>query len=970
MKTRKQKGGAHIWLALKSIILGLSAIYTENNYILVSLMTFMNSLFRDKYNFFDDTLAVGYMFLFAYGVYNNKSAQPLYINPLTIKLKQLMIEPSIQKHASKLYASVVLLGVDILFLHETSQDNVLTVLLDVFIHGLTEMNLSLKGNTSLMYSNESVQSRAEAAWISMRSRYLEVLGTYDKRRAYTVVLGNIATILFTPEMPPMLRTLFVQTNWQWTKKYFVGENIGDALASLRWIHHALTTETSIRADKLHPFLREIIKDDFVVLPDFGPAIDIPFMLWLFLQNILSTPLRAERFVHKLTQHRIDAGEFETLLKHVNTVYAKLYITEISIMNVVCRSPITFLHENGAKLMNYFRARGVRGGGPLDPTLGKAFTNVSKIADIYSAEVHVNVDLVLNALNIFLSGRQFPKESIETMKEFHKEIVMFTPDKEVEDITEKTTKELDKAAAEAPVIYEGESYYNPMGGKTKRKRKKHKQKGGDFGVIALTTTLISAYGLTANSFPAFYNILSFVSSVKGNENVFESTGNLISAIVTGLYRYYNERSFSSFVRSNDVTSAVTGISMPNIKSDFIDFYKYGLLLFIDAIFLHEKKEETIYSDMVMVDGVCKVEGPNLFDSRNNLIGPLLDIWIFLLENVKDGLGGITETNTEYSVESRAESTWVQALAMYQRLLRQVDTDKNYGIVFDFLKLILFTNKPPEIVKRMLEKSIFYFRNGLINITLKDLNGNVILSTSVANYNKNILYLKNIRTLLVSNTTVRLDHLYFMLRSILEEEDVLDFPSIDGALSFNYISWLMFQNILGKPATLIKLIQDPRRMALGHVNKAEAIELFNNVSGLYYGLYVTSWTEFGVNSTYQAAVKATTAVRSLPARIKSMFWGGEGEEGEEDEEFFDPENIDEQRGRFIQESLSIIMAKIEFMNIIHTTQTGEDVTSGINEYRPQITNLVLEFSSRVESQEEPINDITEDILEKLELINRRI
>ena len=202
--------------------------------------------------------------------------------------------------------------------------------------------------------------------------------------------------------------------------------------------------------------------------------------------------------------------------------------------------------------------------------------------------------------------------------------------------------------------------------------------------------------------------------------------------------------------------------------------------------------------------------------------------------------------------------------------------------------------------------------------------------------------------------------------MEEEDVLDFPTIDGALSFNYISWLMFQHILGKPATLIKLIQDPRRTALiGHVNKAEAVELFNNVSGLYYGLYVTSWTEFGVNSTYQAAVKATTAVRSLPSRIKSMFWGGEG-----DEEFFDPENIDEQRVRFIQESLSFIMAKIEFMNIIHATQTGEDVTSGINKYRPQITNLVLEFSTRVEAQEEPINDITEDILEQLELINRRI
>jgi hypothetical protein len=96
---------------------------------------------------------------------------------------------------------------------------------------------------------------------------------------------------------------------------------------------------------------------------------------------------------------------------------------------------------------------------------------------------------------------------------------------------------------------------------------------------------------------------------------------------------------------------------------------------------------------------------------------------------------------------------------------------------------------------------------------------------------------------------------------------------------------------------------------------------------------------------------------------MFKGGEGE-------FFDPENVDEQRSRFIQESLSIIMAKIEFMNIIHTTITGKDGTSGINKYKPEMTQLVLDFSTRVESQEEPINLITEDILEKLEEINNRI
>jgi hypothetical protein len=289
--------------------------------------------------------------------------------------------------------------------------------------------------------------------------------------------------------------------------------------------------------------------------------------------------------------------------------------------------------------------------------------------------------------------------------------------------------------------------------------------------------------------------------------------------------------------------------------------------------------------------------------------------------------------------------------------------------------------------MLEKSILYFRNGIMNITLRDLNGNVILSTSVADYNKNILYLKNIRTLLISNTTVRLDRLYFMLRNILEE-DILDFPSIDGALSFNYISWLMFQNILGKPATLIKLIQERPDVA-GHVNKAEVAELFKNVSGLYYGLYVTSWTEYGMYSTYQAAVKATTAtgrvfstaastvrdaastavtaVRSVPRRFTSL-WTGSGGEGEE---FFDPENIDEQRSQIIQESLSIIMATIEFMNIFHATPIGKDnATSRINDYKAEMTQLVLDFSTRVEAQSEAINDITKDILDKLEEINNRI
>jgi hypothetical protein len=203
--------------------------------------------------------------------------------------------------------------------------------------------------------------------------------------------------------------------------------------------------------------------------------------------------------------------------------------------------------------------------------------------------------------------------------------------------------------------------------------------------------------------------------------------------------------------------------------------------------------------------------------------------------------------------------------------------------------------------------------------------------------------------------------------------------------------MFQNILGKPALLIKLIQE-RPDVEGHVNKAEVAELFKNVSGLYYGLYVTSWTEYGMYSTYQAAVKASTettrtanafsaaastaanraraaatAVRSIPRRFTS-WWTGSGGEGEE---FFDPENIDEQRSQFIQESFSIIMATIEFMNIFHATPIGKDnATSGINDYKAEMTQLVLDFSTRVEAQSEAINDITKDILDKLEEINNRI
>jgi len=1021
MKTRKQKGGhgPHFFLALKSIILGLSTIYTENNYVLVSLMTFMNSLLKDKYNFFDDVVAVGYIFLFAYSLYNNKNRfETLYINPLVIKLKRLMIEPSIQEHASKLYASVVLLGVDILCLHEKNQFDkyVLTILLDVFIVGLTEMSLDTKGNTSSLNSNETVQARAEAAWRIMSGRYMDILQSHTfpdpkeqeirdpdlplpgapppappappapgRPKQSSPFFEVVATLgnVFKGEMPPMLRTLFVQTNWPWTYKYFLRENMSEALTSLRWIQNALTTKTTLKVNRLHPFLREMIKEGFVVLPDFGPSIDIPFMIWLCLRNILSTPQRAEKFVHLLDKHSIHPDEFKTLLGHVNTVHAKLYVTEISIMNVACRSPITFLYENGVKLINYFRKGPRRGGNPGTHTLGAAYTNYSKIAELYSAENYTNVILYLNAFGRFVHNKPFPEEAIVTMEKFTNDIVNFTPDQNVETITEEAKEELT-----GEFEFEGDVYYDAKGGKTKRKKQKQqkqqkqiKQKGGDFGVIALTTTLISMYGVTANGFPAFYNIVSFFSTVKGNQNVFEGAGNLITAIVTGLYNYYNQNKI--VFRDNRISTAVTVLARPHIESDFIDFYKYGLLVFIDALFLHEHKQEEVYSDMVVEDGVVTVAGPNRFDSRNNLICPLLDLWIFLLENVSEGLGPITEKNTEFSVESRTERTWVQALAMYQQQLKQVDTSKNYGIVFDFLKLFLFTTTPPEIIKRMLEKSIFYFRNGIMNITLKDLNGKVILSTSVANYNKNILYLKNIRTLLSSNTTVRLDHLYFMLKNILEEEDVLDFPSIDGALSFNYISWLMFQNILGKPATLIKLIQERPDLA-GHVNKAEVAELFKNVSGLYYGLYVTSWTEYGTYSTYQAAVKATSAfsaatstaanaaratvsaVSSVPRRVTSL-WSGEGGEGEE---FFDPENIDEQRSQFIQESLSIIMATIEFMNIIHTTQTGEDVTSGINEYRTQITDLVLEFSTRVESQEEPINLITEDILGKLEVINRRI
>lgn len=1058
MKTRKQKGGliaygAYGWLALKSIILGLSTIYTENNYVLVSLMTFMNSLLKDKYNFFDDIVAVGYIFLFAYALYNNnRSFETLYINPLAIKLKRLMTEPSIEEHASKLYARVVLLGVDVLCLHEKNQFDkyVLTILLDIFIVGLTEMSVGTKGNTSLLHSSATVQARAEAAWIKMGGEYAKILkahkipprnereirdpdlpelvvepepepapapdpapdepppapapapapepapvsGRPNQSSAFYTVLASFG-VVFEGEMPAMLRTLFVQTNWPWTYKYFLHENIGEALTSLRWIQNALT-KTTLKVNRLHPFLREIIKEGFVELPDFGPSIDIPFMIWLCLRNILSTPQKAEKFVHLLRKYSIDPVEFKTFLGHVNAVHAKLYITEISIMNVACRSPITFLYENGVKLINYFR-QGPRRGGTLSAqdlqTLGTAYTNLSKITDLYSAEVHTNVILHLNAFGNFVHGKEFPEGTVETMEKFTNKIVNFTPDQEVETIKKEAEEELT-----GEFIFKGDTYYDAKGaGKRKTKQKKQKkikQKGGDFGVIALTTTLISMYGVTANGFPAFYNIVSFFSDVKGNQGVFESTGNLITAIVTGLYRYYNQNTFSSLVRSNDVTTLITLRARPHIESDFIDFYKYGLLVFIDALFLYEHKQEDVYSDMVVEDGVVQVAGPNRFDSRNNLICPLLDLWIFLLEDVKVGLGTVTAENTEFSVESRVTRTWMEALSMYQGQLSQMDTDKNYGIVFDFLKLFLFTKKPPEILKRMLEKSIFYFDNGFLNITLRDLNGKVILSTSIANYNKNILYLKNIRTLLVSNTTVRLDHLYVMLRTILEEENVLGFPSIDGALSFNYISWLMFQNILGKPALLIKLIQK-RPHLVGVVNKAEVAELFKNVSGLYYGLYVTSWREYGMNSTYQAAVKATTAATSMASKASatasaaasataraavnaaryvprklSDLWSGNGGEGEE-EEFFDPENVDEQRIQFIQESLSIIMANIEFMNIIHTTPIGKDnATSGINKYKPEITQLVLDFSTRVESQEEPINLITEDILEKLAEINNRI
>ena len=61
----------------------------------------------------------------------------------------------------------------------------------------------------------------------------------------------------------------------------------------------------------------------------------------------------------------------------------------------------------------------------------------------------------------------------------------------------------------------------------------------------------------------------------------------------------------------------------------------------------------------------------------------------------------------------------------------------------------------------------------------------------------------------------------------------------------------------------------------------------------------------------------------------------------------------------------------MNIFHATPIGKDnATSGINKYKAEMTQLVLDFSTRVESQTEAINDITKDILDKLEEINNRI
>jgi len=1022
MKTRKQKGGLILLDIMKGIILGIASVYGDSSPIILALSTFFQAIIQDQYNYSDDAFCILYLAYFYYHVKNSGNTEPTYIQPLTINLKLVMKEPSIKEDATKMYSTALLFGIDCLFLQEGNK-SILTILLDLLDLGLTKMtDETFFGNTTSRNSATSVESKALAAWALIVGRYMDIVQEYeDPNTIFFVVLGNLHNFLFTPEMPSMVRNTFIQTNWHYTKRLWVYDNLTSAIKSLRQIKILLPR---IGVPRLHRFLRDILKKDFIQLPDIGPATDISFILWLFLKHTLASPLNCETFMDRLTFHSIDKDDFVKLLAEMKNLHSHLYVTEISILNSVFRTSLIALHPTARKVMDFInhlagiRRRGQeQGGGGLsheqetilrqdDTTLGHYVRMLlSKIVDSFSAKIDTDSTLQLKVLSSIIHNKPLPKETPQIMDKFNNAVVKI----ETNDVSAAAETAKDELK-DAFVDEDGDVFYDPSGGKRKTRIQKRKtrirnRRGGDFGITALTATIISVYGVAGGSYSAFYNVLNtFISESKSSKDNVKIASSFLYALLTTTYNLYNNKSLQLLFRGNTLSGTLVFITDPNIDEDLMNLYRYSLLLSVDALFLYDGKPPDTVTAVVIHDDTYFVAGQPFFNNTNNLFCPLLDIWMYLLEHVPNHLGPTTDTSTAYSVESRVARVWKQALARYTTHLTIMNYDKNYTLVFDALHLFLFKPEIPEFINRMLLKSMFYYENGLINYTLKDSKGKVVTRFTIANYNQNIKYLKNILTLLKCNTTVRLDRLYIVLRKLLQQEGVIEMPFIDGAVSFNYVSWVLLQNILNQPAQLINLLQTMD----GGLDKDELTLLYNDLSGLYYGLYMTSWTDYTLNSAYQGVQKLARAVVKAAASVPAAARGAANSAaklpgmlsrtsfaslptmmvryGGLNEEFLDPENaepsestlaenaepsesneplenVDEMRNSIIKESFGRIMSTINFIQLLHVKYEGKTVSSDISEYQDICRDLVSDFSKRVELGEEPIDTITNDIVKQL-------
>lgn len=1012
---------------LKGVVLGLSVIYNNSNPFIIALMTFIQAVVPKKLNMSDEALTIFYICTFVGSVINNRGyIEPTYVEPKTIQLKKILRNPYLLDVANEIYSNIGLLIVDIACLHDEQYNSILSSLIKLLKKALEKMNDPTLYGTTGDYSDAGVKQRLLLTWASVAADWADIVTKHKETSLYIKVFGRLGQIV-TPNVEEMIEVLFTQTAWPYTKRFFMFSNLKSVINSLDRIEKSIISDTSVRIDRLQPFLRKIMKSGFIRLPELGPATDLSFILWLFLQNVLSTPTRVGEYMGLLSEFAIDKDEFNDLLKHIQNVHKKLYFTRISYINIFVRQPITDLQSYVTRLIglrnmlqgyHFLRGSGMKGGNPTEQELLKLDQKqLADYCDEYTetvtesllSEIDTHFTLNVEALKLALNNIEEVENQEDTTKiKEDAEKKMQEASKIIETFHGKVVNTIDNVdndqeefhdaeediffdavdAAENDAIEKLEETFEPVkGGKRKRKQSKRKQikqikqTGGEFVIASITATVISMYGLAGGPYPAFYSILSLFATAESNRDVMKKSSNILSFFVRKVYDIYNEGKISILFRSNQITDGLLLLQHAQIKEDFTSLYRNFFLSIITCLFMYDDTNVPTVETTTVSNGVVEVQGARHFDTKNNIICPLLDIWIFLLEHVADTtrVGVIVPGHTEHSVESRAQTTWLMARGKYATYLAEMKRqhiDKEFVMLFDAMNIFFGIEDKdttiPTIINKMLLNSMFYFKTAHLNMHWVDKETQkTVYNFNVAVYDENIKCLKNIRTLLSSNTTVRLDRLGKMLRRLLREDTSIDLPDIQNSnvVDFNFIGWVFLQNILEKPQKLLKLLRrEP-------VNAIELEILIKNVSTLYSGLYITSWQDYYMKSTWQEVSKkvnfgatatyntgksamgaATNAASSALSTVRSSLrFGGTPEE---------PDTLESITKICFQR----ILFRIELMNVMNIVEIEGITISKTSVLKDEISALLLQFTERIQTEE--VTSVTDDIIGQLEEINEKI